>query len=384
MKAYKYKIYDSRKNRKLDELVNTSCYIWNHVCRLNYRYYKIYGKSISSVRMQSHIAKLRKRNPYWMQLNSQTVQELSQRFYASMDRFFKKTQKRLPKTKAFRNFSSFLLKQSGYWIEGNSIIINKIGTFRFFKSREHGNIRNVRIKRNKLGEFFVIITSDSNVEKIESNKSHEGAVVGCDFGLKTFLTLSDGTEMHSPLFYEQMSKKLRKANQRLSKAKKGSNNRKRRRLELARLYQKLSDQRTDHHWKLAQQLCAQHKFLSFETLNLAGMKKLFGKKVSDLSFGNFLTILKQVALKYGTVIHNIDRWYPSSKTCSTCDHVNKELTLKDRIWTCNNCGTTHKRDHNAGTNILRQGIVEYCSKHQTPLAEQLMSIVESNRLQPLE
>jgi putative transposase len=381
MKAYKYKIYhNKRKNGKLNELINASCHIWNHVCKLNKRYYRLFGKGVSSTRMQSHIAKIRKNKSYWKQLNSQSVQEIVQRFYASMDRYFKKTQKRLPKSKPFRHFTSFLLKQSGYSINGNVLTINGIGEYRFSKSRDYGNIRNVRIKRNKFGEYFIIITSDKSVEDTTYGKSHNGAAVGCDFGLKTYLTLSDGVEIQSPLFYEQLFSRIRKAHKRLSTTKKGSSNRKRRRLELARLYDRLSNLRSDHHWKLAHQLCKEYGFISFETLNLAGMKKLFGKKVSDLSFGNFLTILKYVSDKYGTIIHNIDRWYPSSKTCYDCGYVNNELKLKDREWECVACGVTHERDLNASNNILRQGIVEYRSRCKTPLAGQSMLMVESNWL----
>lgn len=102
------------------------------------------------------------------------------------------------------------------------------------------------------------------------------------------------------------------------------------------------------------------------------MKRLWGRKVSDLSFSSFVEKLKQVAVKYNTVVHEIDRWFPSSKTC-TCGVVNKELKLSDREWACTSCGEVHSRDLLASQNILRQGIVEYRTKYKTSVLEAILA-----------
>ena len=108
------------------------------------------------------------------------------------------------------------------------------------------------------------------------------------------------------------------------------------------------------HWDLAHQLCAQYDGIVPETLNLQGMKALWGRKVSDLGLGHFVQILHHVAAQTGTVVHHIDPWFPSSKRCHVCGTLNVCITLRDRIWTCG-CGVTHQRDHNVASNIFREG-----------------------------
>ena len=127
MISNKYKIYRNKKtSKKLHTLCNSSASIWNHVVSLNKRYYKLYKKTVSKKRMRQQISKLRKKNNYWKQLNSQPVQELVDRFYDALDRFFKKLAKRPPKIKKWRYFKSFIFTQSGWSIKGNKFTINKV------------------------------------------------------------------------------------------------------------------------------------------------------------------------------------------------------------------------------------------------------------------
>jgi len=372
MIAYKYKIYRSKRNKKLARMLTTASYIWNHALALQKRYYSIYGKYISSNRMQKHIAKLRKNNEYWQELNSQTVQEISQRLDKAYKDFFKKIHKRPPKFKSRYRFKSIVFKQSGYKLEDNKVIINKIGTFKFHKSRNYGDISNIRIKRDAVGDYWLIVTSPERIEGKVYQKTRKGALVGFDFGLKTFLTGSDESSFESPLFYREMETEIKKQHRILSKKKRGSKNRTKARKNLARTYRKLDFKRTDYQWKLAHQLCSNYNFIALETLNIKAMQKLWGKKISDLSFSSFLVILKQVADKYGTQIQQIDKWFPSSKTCNVCGTINKDLTLKDRVWTCKHCGTKLDRDLNASKNILRQGYVEFLSSGNSELVQLAM------------
>jgi putative transposase len=347
-------------------MINSGAYIWNHVVSLNNRYYRRYKKSLPKKRMFQQIAKLRKNNDYWKSLHSQTCQEIVQRFYRSLEKFFEKKQKRRPKVKKLKKFKSFVLKQSGYKVEGNKIIINKIGMFKFHKSREYGVVRRVSIMRNRVGDYFIIICNEiKNSNTIVKKLSNDTFCVGMDFGLKTFLTLSDGTSIESPQFYKQNKLEISKKHKKFSKTKKSSNNRKRKAKDLARCYRRLTNLRTDHQYKLAHQLCMKYDEIYIEDLNLAGMKKLWGRKISDLCFGAFVNKLQYVATKYGTVVHKIGRFEPSSKVCNVCEYKNVDLTLKDRNWLCPSCGTVHDRDDNASKNILRWGITSYHSVCKT-------------------
>lgn len=358
MVSYKYNIYRSNKTKYLDKMLRECCFVWNHALALQRRFYKLFGKYILVGKMQKHFAKRIKRNL----LHSQTVQEILQRLDSSYNRFFKKLAKRPPKFKRTECFNSFVFKQGGYTLNDNTFTINKgEKRFRFSFSRPYeGKVKQIRIKKETCSRYSLIIVTDYNPLS-SYRKTHNGASVGLDFGLKTYLTASDGNNIVSPLFFKTFQNKIKKQNKRLSKAQRGSNNRKRRLFELQQTYRKIRDLRNDFQWKLAHELCKQYDFIFLETLNIESMKRLWGKKISDLSHSEFISKLMYVATKYGTTVHQIDRWYPSSKTCE-CGFVNKNLSLRDRTWCCPKCESINDRDVLAARNILRKGISELESK----------------------
>ena len=182
-----------------------------------------------------------------------------------------------------------------------------------------------------------------------------GKIAGFDFGLKRYLTGHNGHDIDSPQFFRRGINAIKRANRAHSRTKKKSKNRERARLDLARQHRKIERQREDFHWKLAHQLTDEYDEIRLEDLNLKGMKALWGRKVSDLGFADFVKKLVYIAKKKGVKITFIDKWYPSSKTCSVCGIVNETLNLRDRNWQCSDCGTTHDRDRNAAINIFRVG-----------------------------
>ena len=127
-------------------------------------------------------------------------------------------------------------------------------------------------------------------------------------------------------------------------------------LTLFRTYKKLKNRRTDWFHKFAKELAEKYTVICIEDLNIAAMKKLWGKKISDLAFSEFVAILQHHCNKTGTTLVAINRWYPSSKECHKCHVINKDLTLKERVWKCDSCKVIHKRDLNAAKNILRVGM----------------------------
>ena len=157
------------------------------------------------------------------------------------------------------------------------------------------------------------------------------------------------------MFFKRSLNVIKRANRNHSRKHKGSKNREGARLDLARKHRKIERQREDFHWKLAHQLTDAYDEIRLEDLNLQGMKVLWGRKVSDLAFADFVVKLKYIAAKKGVKLKFIDKWYPSSKTCSACGAVNETLNLRDRNWQCNDCGTIHDRDRNAAINIYRVG-----------------------------
>ena len=366
MLTYEYKLYRSKRNRKLDAMLREACFVWNHALALQKRYYTLYGKYCSAIDMQKHFAKRISRHL----LHSQSVQEILQRQDEAYKRFFNRQAKRPPKFKRAEQFQSIVWKQGGFKLNANMFVVNSIKQhFQFSYSRPYeGKVKQVRIKRSPLGEYYLYIVTDAVAQSCR--KSHDGASVGMDFGLKTYLTLSDGTRIENPQFLKQDLNELRRASKRLSKCERGSNHRKAAKLNLDRVYEDIVNRRDDWQWKLSHELCRAYDTLCVEDMQLTGMSRLWGRKMSDLAFGSFVQKLEHTASKYGCRVVKIDRYYPSSKTCNVCQYVNELLSLSDRSWTCPSCGTSHDRDVNAAKNILRQGIVSSGSTCKTRLAEQ--------------
>lgn len=273
MITYKYNIYHSKKTKYLDKMLRECCFVWNHALSIRRRYYKLFGKYISIGKMKKHFAKRIKRNL----LHSQTTQEILERLDESYNRFFKRKSKRPPKFKRSDCFNSFVFKQGGFTLNGNILTINKgKKRFKFSYSRAYeGNVKQIRIVRETCYRFSLIIVTDYNPAN-SYRKTYDGASLGLDFGLKTYLTKSDGSKINSPLFFKQYQNKIRKLNRKFSNAKKGSNNRKRRLFELQQAYRKINDFRSDFQWKLAHELCKRYDYIFIEDLNIEGMKRLWG------------------------------------------------------------------------------------------------------------
>lgn len=185
MIAYKYKLYQTKRTKHLDAMLREASFVWNHALALQKRYYSLFGKYISKNAMQKHYAKRIKRTL----LHSQTTQEIIERLDTAYQRFFKKLAKRPPKFRRAIDFYSIVYKQGGFSLNGNVLTVNTIKKrFKFSYSRPYeGRVKRIAIKRSRLGEYYLIITTDA--EPKAYGKTHDGASVGIDFGLKTYIEL---------------------------------------------------------------------------------------------------------------------------------------------------------------------------------------------------
>lgn len=349
---YKYRLYVNKHTDELSQLVTTSIYVWNHIVALYRRYYKLYKTNPSCSKMQHHIAILAKHNPHWSMIGSQSLQELCQRVDAAYKEFFKKKGRGRPNFHKTQGNGSFMFKGTvGYSLNGNELTINKLGyTYRFKLTREYGVVKNVHIKRDNMGYLWLVVTTDVQPKTYERLGN---ASIGMDFGLKTFLILSNGTTINSPETHKHALKQLRKLNRNVAHKVKGSNSRKKAVKQLAKLHEHIADRRSDFHWKLAHELCKHYSLIAIEDLNLKAMQKMWGRKVSDLGYGEFVNKLDYIASKYGTTVVKIDRFAASSQICHCCGYKNSEVrNLGVREWVCPQCGATHNRDVNAAINIL--------------------------------
>ena len=360
MKTYKFKMYSNHGNCELHKTIDGHAHVWNHCVALQRRYYAIYGKYISKFRLINHISKL-KRLPkfaHWNQLPSQAIQDVAARIDKGYKAMFEARAKGKawgrPRFKPRRKYKSFTLLQAGWkLLPGNKIQIGK-RIYQYFKSRDvQGNPKRCTIKRDAIGDIYICVLTDP--VEIDLNRVMTGKIAGFDFGLKRYLTGHNGHDIESPLFFKRSLNAIKRANRNYSRKRKGSNNRQRARLNLARKHRQIANQREDFHWKLAHQLTRKYDEIRLEDLNLKGMKSLWGRKVSDLGFADFVKKLVYIASKKGVKITFIDKGYPSSKTCSVCGAVNEALNLRDRTWQCTDCCAVHDRDRNAAINIFRVG-----------------------------
>ncbi len=356
MKTLKFKFYSHKRNRHLKRSINVAGVIYNHCIALHKRYYRMWSKHLNCAKLQAHIAKMRQRLTFWQQVSSQAVQDICQRIEKAYQLFFKYHKKGVkpPGFKKVKKYKSFTLKQAGYKFLGGNRVKIGLEVYQYWNSRDiEGTVKTLTIKRTPLGELFMVVVVDDVDEP--QIKFETGKIAGFDFGLKTFLTCSEGFKIESPLFLKQSLNAIKKVSREHSKKQKGSENREQSRKSLARKHEDVANRRRDWFWKLAHDLTNKFDVLCFETLNLKGMQRLWGRKVSDLSFREFLQILEWIATKKGKQVVYIDPWYPSSKTCSCCGHVLEQLDLAVRRWRCPACSSENDRDENASINIKLVG-----------------------------
>ena len=356
--------------RHLHDDCNICGVVKNHFLARCMRYYRRYGKGLSYRKMSKHLTKLKKLEKYrhWNIPYSWALQNVLKRLAQSF-REIKTLGRGHPKFKSCK-------KHKGMTFRGEQVKIEKVlddqknernhptykirlngRWYRFALHREiKGELIEVHVTRDALGDVYITLTEDYSEVKYEPKT---GKAEGFDFGIKDFLTGSDGHRETSPMFYKQNAKKLANAQKAYSRKVKGSHNQERCRKQVARIHKKTANQRTDHHWKLAIKLCRKFDIMFFEDLNLTGMKRLWGKQVSDLAFGEFLRKLKHQSHKRIRSVLKINRWSPTTKACCVCGHKNQNLTLADWDWTCPSCDTHLDRDQNAAMNILKEGVASF-------------------------
>lgn len=216
-----------------------------------------------------------------------------------------------------------------------------------------GKIGTATVSKNPSGQYFIsfIVHTDEQVPGFNKEISKENSL-GIDFGLKHFLNFSNGEKIDSPEYFKKALDKLAWEQRKLSKKKKGSKNKEKQRIKVAKVHQHISDQRQDFLHKLTTKLVKESQFDVFcmEGLNLNAMKKIWGRKISDLSYHTFQSMLSYKCIKYGKKTIKIGRFEPSSQICSCCGHRQK-IKLGERTYVCPKCGNKIDRDTNAALNI---------------------------------
>lgn len=367
MKIYRYKLYTKAKRSGLHKTITRFGEVRNYAVKMVDGYFKYFGKTLTAYQLSNHVAKKKKRDCATARLveglPSQAVQECLARVYKGMGNFFRycdrkkkgKTTDRVrpQKCRNPHHNKSYTLLQAGYKIDGNHITLQG-RRYGFHKSQElKGKVKRVTIKRDRCGDIWLIVLTDWNDA---GELPMTGNSAGYDFGLKTFLTRHDGVHIESPQCFKTNRNRLARFQKQLARKVKGSNNRRKARLAVSRMHRRIKNCRDDWQWKTAMAIVRDCDIICIEDLNLDGMKRLWGRKVSDLGFAEFVGKLEYLAWKYGKEVRKVDRWMASSQTCSVCGYKNPVTKdLRVREWECPHCHAMHDRDINAAKNILLAG-----------------------------
>jgi putative transposase len=357
MNTYKFRINPTKTQRdRLDQMFGCSRFVWNYFLDLNNKIYleakekDLKKKHLNYYDCANQLTDLKKKNEWLKEANSQSLQQTLKDLDTSYNRFFKK-QSGFPNFKSKKNRQSFRIPQF-FKLNENQISFPKFkeGIKTIVHREVRGNIKYATISKTKTEKYFVSITTDYEVKKKRiSNNS-----IGIDLGIKDFAVLSNGKKHNLEL--KKKEEKIKFLHRQLGKKKKGSNNRKKARLQLALQYEKAENRKQDFQHKLSDKLCKENELIAIEDLNIKGMVKnhCLAKSISNQSWYSFITKLEYKSKRYGGKIEKTNRFYPSSKTCSSCGYINQDLELKDRQWDCPNCNSKLDRDVNASKNILAQ------------------------------
>lgn len=356
MRAFKIRIYPTFKQKELIEKTIGCCrFIYNQMLNERITFYQ--ENKNNKELLRSHKYKTEKEYkeefPFLKEVPSRALQQSRNDLLKAFNNFFR-TKQGFPKFKSKHKAKlSYRDPQVGNQIRFESKKLNmpKLGPLKVRGLSEvfSGKIKSVTMIKRKDGKIEASILTDYEVK----TKKNESGIIGIDLGLKSFVTLSNGIQIDLPSV-AKLDKKIIKQQKYFSRKTKGSNRREKCRLKLALLNQKRTGKLLHFHRHLVNLICSENQTIKIENLNVSGMMKnrKLSRKIQSVSWSKFIAMLKQKSLDYGSSVIEVNRFFPSSKLCSSCGEEKKELKLSDRIYTCEKCGLEIDRDFNASINIL--------------------------------
>ncbi len=351
LKAFKYKLKPTEEQIVLlNKHIGASRFIYNLALETKQMAYVGNKHNLSCFELHSQLVDLKDELPWLKELNSQSLQQAITNLDKAYTAFFK-GQNSFPNFKKKTNGGSFNIPQR-VMVENGKLVIPKFtkknGIDIILHRELKGEIRQATISRTPTGKYFVSILCETGEQNKVKPKIKEETSVGIDLGIKDFAITSNSEIFSNPKYLRKAQDKLKYVQSKYSK-----NKGKKTKQKLAKLHEKVKNKRKDYQHKVSTKLIRENQTICLENLNVSGMIKNhnLAQAISDVSWSTFVNMLEYKAEWYGTNILRIGRFEPSSKTCSNCGNINKELTLKDREWTCVKCNTTHDRDVNAAINI---------------------------------
>ena len=359
-RAYRFRLYPTPEQEQvLARTFGCARFAYNHMLRLRTDAWFSRRERIGYHETSAALTQLKKDPEFaWLnEVSSVPVQQALRHLQTAFANFFAKRAK-YPTFKRKDGPQSAEYTTSAFKWDGKVLKLAKMNTpldVRFSRTIPRAaKVTTVTVSKDAAGRYFVSMLCDDTVQP----KAEVEGKVGVDLGLTHFAILSTGEKIAAPNTFRKNEEKLAKLQRRLAKKTKGSANRKKARLKVAKLHAKIADSRKDFLHKLSTRLVNENQVIAIETLAVSNMQKNhnLAKSIADASWSEFVRQLEYKSLWYGRELVGIDRWYPSSKRCSDCGHTVAKMPLNVREWACPECGTVHDRDINAARNVLAAGL----------------------------
>jgi putative transposase len=359
-KAYKFRIYPNEKQIEIiEKSFGCSRFVYNHFLNQRNEVYTSEKRCMKYTEQQNQLPSMKKDFVWLKEVDSTSLQISLRNLDTAFKNFFQGRADR-PKFKSRRN--NYKSYTSNY--VNNNIVVKKdkikLPKLKWIKAKVHryaqGRIINAVVSKVPSGKYFVSICVETEVEPLEKAAQN----IGIDLGLCHFAIFSNGEKIENPKYLKKSLERLAKEQRKLSSKQKGSNNFHKQRIKVAKMHEKITNQRLDFIHKVSKRIISENQVIVLEDLAVKNMMKndRLAQSISDVSWNKFVTMLDYKAKWYGRNLHKIDRWYPSSKICSKCGYVMEDMPLQIREWKCPECGSIHDRDINASKNILKQGLLD--------------------------
>lgn len=365
LKAIKVRIYPNEEQiNYISNLLGCCRFVYNKCLDYKSTSYKQLNKTVSSSDLIKYLVPLKQLFPFLTDVHSKVLQQSVRDLNTAFDNFFKHNAK-YPKFKSKHdNKQSCRFPNDAFiGINGNRISLIKALKDIHYKcsvrdekylNRNQDKVRSITLTKTKTNKYYLSILIDGDLQKA-MKQAHE--IIGIDLGIKDFVVTSTGEVFDNLHFKKKDGVKLKRLHKQLSKKEKGSKNRNKARIKLARAYEKVSNRKRHYLHEVVNALLSENQVIVMEDLNVKGMQKNhnLSESIGEVSWGEFKMLLEYKARWYGKEVVFINRFYPSSKRCNHCGYINKGLTLKDRQWVCPECGEVIERDYNAALNIVEDG-----------------------------
>jgi putative transposase len=368
-RAYKYRFYPTdQQARTLAQTFGCVRFIYNFGLATRSTAYKEQGKKLSYNDLSALLPILKEQFPWLKDVSSVPVQQSLRHVETAFQNFYAGHAK-YPTFKKKQNAQSATYAASAFSWNGTELSLAKM--------KESLNIvwsrplpkgctpSTVTVSKDCAGRYFVSLLVEEEINPLDVTPK----MIGLDLGLKSMVITSNGETHGNPKFFATDEKRLARVQRRHAKKKKGSKNKQKARIKVAKVHARIADRRRDYQHKLSTRIVRENQVICVESLAVKNMVKnhCLAKSISDVGWGEFVRQLEYKAAWSGRILVKIDRWYPSSKRCFECGHVLETLDLAEREWTCPKCHVLHDRDLNAANNILAEGLSVYaCGESVRP------------------